>query len=275
MEFPTVSAERLIMALEAKEQQVIVDCRCSLLDPAAGRRLYAQGHPPGAMFADLESDLSAPVTQGTGRHPLPTVSQFQRFAQSIGIDNQVKVVVYDDANGAFAARLWWMLTTLGHSQVQVLEGGIQAYGAAGGVLETGEVVPATVGDFSAVGDWAILSADEVMARSDITLIDARAAERYRGENETIDTKAGHVPGALNLPFTSNLNGDGTFKTAAEIKENFAALDLQGQAVVMCGSGVTACHLLLARAIAQLPALPLYAGSWSEWITDPTRPIATG
>ncbi len=271
---PTISAQTLIQELEAKTDLIVVDCRCSLTDPKAGYRLYSEGHPSGAVFADLEQDLSAPISTNTGRHPLPTVSQFQDFVRTLGIHNNSEVVVYDDANGAFAARLWWMLRVLGIHHVRVLEGGIQAYVKAGGVMEEG-VVERSPGTFTTTAYWPVVTTEQVASDGHITLIDARAVERYQGQHESIDAKAGHIPGARNLPFANNLNDDGTFKTPAEITENFQALETQGDVAVMCGSGVTACHLLLARAVAGLPAYPLYAGSWSEWITDPARPVETG
>jgi thiosulfate/3-mercaptopyruvate sulfurtransferase len=256
----------------------VVDCRASLQNPEAGRELYRQGHVPGASFADLLQDLSGPIVPGkTGRHPLPAIESFTARARSWGIGQASQVVVYDDASGAFAARLWWLLRWLGHDAVAVLDGGFPAWAVEGRPVTTQSSMVA-VGDFAprAHTDW-LVPARELLQSAPRKLFDARAPERFRGEVEPIDPVAGHIPGALNLPFADNLR-DGRFRSPAELRERLArALDgtPPEEAVVYCGSGVTACHDVLAFAHAGLPLPRLYAGSWSEWITDPARPIEQG
>jgi thiosulfate/3-mercaptopyruvate sulfurtransferase len=258
----------------------IVDCRASLQNPAAGRELYDQQHLPGASFADLLEDLSGPIVPGvTGRHPLPPLDAFVSKLRAWGIGNASQVVVYDDAGGAFAARLWWMLRWLGHDAVAVLDGGFPAWVAEGRSV-TAERPLLVAGDFTprARPELLVDAAALVVEQSQSQwrkLFDARAPERYRGDVEPIDPVAGHIPGAENLPFAENLR-DGRFKSSAELRQRLATAlgDTQPEdAVVYCGSGVTACHDVLAFAHAGLPLPKLYAGSWSEWITDPTRSTA--
>lgn len=254
----------------------IVDCRASLNDPARGRVAYGEGHLPRATFADLVDDLSGPVVLGqTGRHPLPDVELFASKLRGWGIGSSSQVVAYDDAGGAFAARLWWLLRFLGHDAVAVLDGGLPAWVAEGRGL-TAEVPSLPAGDFTPREhtQWVVSAAElerpESVSRK---LFDARAPERFRGEVEPIDPVAGHIPGAVNLPFSENLNA-GRFRPPAELRQRFAeALGATSpeSAVLYCGSGVTACHGVLAFAHAGLPLPRLYAGSWSEWITDPRRP----
>ncbi|HVY28752.1 MAG TPA: sulfurtransferase [Polyangiaceae bacterium] len=258
----------------------LVDCRASLQNPAAGRELYAQQHLPGAHFADLLEDLSGPIVPGvTGRHPLPPVDAFVAKLRAWGLGNASQVVAYDDAGGAFAARLWWMLRWLGHDAVAVLDGGFPAWVSEGRAV-TAELPRVSAGDFTPRlrRELSVSAAQLSAAESRVgKLFDARAPERYRGDVEPIDPVAGHIPGAENLPFAENLR-DGRFKPAAELRARFAAALGATQpedAVVYCGSGVTACHDVLAFAHAGLPLPRLYAGSWSEWITDPSRPTERG
>ncbi len=272
-----ISVESLAASL-AEPSLVIVDCRASLQKPAAGQQAYAQGHLPRAAFADLLEDLSGPIAPGkTGRHPLPPLDAFVRRLRAWGIGNGSQVVVYDDAGGAFAARLWWMLRWLGHDAVALLDGGFQAWEAAAKPT-TAEVALRPVGDFTpALRARLLVGAEELLQSASRKLFDARAPERFRGDVEPIDPVAGHIPGAENLPFAENLR-DGHFLPPAELRARFDAA-LAGsspdEAVVYCGSGVTACHDVLAFAHAGLPLPRLYAGSWSEWITDPSRPVAKG
>ena len=259
----------------------IVDCRFSLLDPDAGRAQYNAGHLPGAVYADLDRDLAGPIDPSTGRHPLPDGTTFERTLRRLGIDNESQVVAYDDAGGGLAARLWWMLRWMGHERVAVLDGGVTAWQAAGLPIETDTVVSKT-GTFTGTsGSLPVVTTDEVLAAigsgEGMILVDARDAARYRGEHEPIDPVAGHVPGAINLPFSNGLRPDGTWKSADELYASWQAV-LDGvpdelQLAVMCGSGVTACHLALAAKIAGIREPALYAGSWSEWVVDSGRPVA--
>ena len=270
-----ISPAELAARLEDPELRVI-DCRASLQDPSAGHAAFLRGHVPRATFADLEHDLSGPVVPGrTGRHPLPELQVFVEKLRAWGVGPASQVVVYDDAAGAFAARLWWMLRWLGHESVAVLDGGFSAWVAAGGPVSERSELPAP-GNFSPrprpelLVTTRELSAPESVSRK---LFDARAPERFRGEVEPIDPVAGHIPGAVNLPFAENLRA-GRFLEPAELRQHLARA-LAGTppeaAVVYCGSGVTACHDILAFARAGLALPKLYAGSWSEWITDPARP----
>ena len=259
----------------------IVDCRFSLLDPDAERAQYNAGHLPGAVYADLDRDLAGPIGPSTGRHPLPDGATFERTLRRLGIDNESQVVAYDDAGGGLAARLWWMLRWMGHERVAVLDGGITAWQAAGLPIETDTVVSKS-GTFTGTsGSLPVVTAAEVLAAIDsgegMLLVDARDAARYRGEHEPIDPVAGHVPGAINLPFSNGLRPDGTWKSADELYASWQAV-LYGapdelQLAVMCGSGVTACHLALGAKIAGIREPALYAGSWSEWVADSGRPVA--
>jgi thiosulfate/3-mercaptopyruvate sulfurtransferase len=262
----------------------VIDCRFDLSEPRAGRLLYLAGHIPGARYADLNEDLSGPVTPASGRHPLPRLESFAATLARLGIASGVQVVAYDAANGAFAARLWWMLRAWGHPDVAVLDGGYPAWIAAGGAVagtESHAPPPAPNPAAPAIEAWPVVTTAEVGAlRTDQRrlLVDARAAERYSGSLEPIDTVGGHIPGAENHPFSSNLAADGRFLSARELRHRWQSRlrDREPSAVVaMCGSGVTACHNLLALEIAGLPGAKLYAGSWSEWIRDSTRPIARG
>jgi thiosulfate/3-mercaptopyruvate sulfurtransferase len=283
----------------------IFDCRFKLADPNAGSRAFARGTIPGVLYAHLDHDLSAPVIPGhTGRHPLPTREAFAATLGRWGITASTQVVAFDDIGGAFAARMWWMLRWVGHRAAAVLDGGIRAWTTAvqqllpppptpvdaqelvhfrrGRQLAPGLPFPWTPTRFE-LGESLVASvtANEVLAAigdPTVVLLDARAAERYRGENETTDPVAGHIAGARSAPFAGNLTKDGGFLPPAELRARFEER-LAGiapeRAITYCGSGVTACHDVLAMAHAGLPLPRLYPGSWSEWITDPTRPRATG
>jgi thiosulfate/3-mercaptopyruvate sulfurtransferase len=259
----------------------IFDCRFELMNPAAGRAAYGAGHIPGAIYAHLDEDLSSPVGPTTGRHPLPDPHAFAERLGAWGVSNDSQVVAYDAANGAYAARLWWLLRWLGHHAVAVLDGGLAAWQRAGLPLDSRIPEPGRARFVPHVRDAAWLTSDavaEALADGDIALIDARAADRFAGRNETLDPIAGHVPGARNHPLATNLDADNRFLPAAELHRRW--LETLGgapsaQAVCMCGSGVTACHALLALEIAGLSGARLYSGSWSEWIRNPSRPVATG
>jgi thiosulfate/3-mercaptopyruvate sulfurtransferase len=269
---------------------VLLDCRFDLGEPHAGRRAYAAGHIPGARYADLNHDLSSPVTPTSGRHPLPAPDVLADYFAAAGVGDQTQVIVYDEANGSFAARAWWLLNWLGHAEVAVLDGGFKAWVAAGGAaagapVEIGEPTPAPSGANSPftvrLRPEAVLTAADVqraLVEPPRLLVDARATERFAGTVEPLDPVAGHVPGAVNHPFTANLTQDGRFLPAGELRRLWLTR-LRGtepsDAILMCGSGVTACHNILAMTSAGLPGGKLYAGSWSEWIRDPERPVARG
>jgi thiosulfate/3-mercaptopyruvate sulfurtransferase len=259
---------------------LIVDCRFDLTKPAAGEDAYRVGHIPGAIYAHLDRDLSSPITPSSGRHPLPDAERFATTLSAWGISAQTQVVAYDADNGMYASRLWWLLRWVGHRAVAVLDGGLKAWSAAGLRLDT--AIPArSPTRFEAHPNrdmW--FDAQQVQERvqqPDWRLLDARAPERYAGKVEPLDKVAGHVPGARNHPFATNLTSDARFGAPDELRNRFE----QSQAgvaddhtVVMCGSGVTACHALLALEVAGKPGARLYAGSWSEWIRDPARGVAT-
>jgi len=257
---------------------VVVDCRFDLMRPTAGREAYQAGHIPGAQYADLNQDLSAPVVPGvTGRHPLPDAATLAERLGSWGISSRTTVVAYDEANGSIAARLWWLLLWLGNERTFVLDGGLAAWKAVGGPLETTQPTARPVTFTPRVRQELVVDARavEVASRSgNPPLLDARAAPRYWGDEEPIDRVPGHIPSARSLPFGS-LMDSGHFAAPEQVRAAFedvlAGTD-SAEAVCYCGSGVTACHLLLGAVHAGLPMPRLYAGSYSEWITDPTRAV---
>ncbi len=275
-----VSTERLAQHLD-DSQWVVVDCRFTLTDTEAGRRAYVAGHLPGARYAHLDEDLSAPKNGRNGRHPLPDPAVFAQTLGRWGIDAGKQVVLYDDSFGAMAVRLWWMLRWMGHDAVALMDGGLPKWQRENRPMTTDiPVVTPTVFVPHARDDMRV-DADAVLAASESggkLLLDARPEMRFLGEMEPIDPVAGHVPGAVNVPFDDNLDLGGTFLPADELREMYEGL-LAGRkpedVIHMCGSGVTACHNLLAMEIAGLPGAKLYPGSWSEWIADPSHPIATG
>jgi len=274
-----VSAATLAQHL-SDSRWLIVDCRFDLAQPAAGEAAYRAGHIPGAIYAHLDRDLSSPITPGTGRHPLPDPEHFAQTLGGWGVGADTQVIAYDADNGMYASRLWWLLRWVGHRAVAVLDGGLKAWTAAGQPVST-EIPARQPTRFQARPNRELwLDADQVQARvqqPDWRLLDARAPERFLGKVEPLDKVAGHVPGARNHPFSTNLASDGRFGAPEELRRRYE----QSQAgvaddhtIVMCGSGVTACHLLLAMEVAGKPGARLYAGSWSEWITDPRRGVTT-
>lgn len=286
MSFTTLIEPRELAALMARRDAghsealvAIVDCRHDLARPDWGAEAYAAGHIPGASFAHLDHDLSAPVHPGSGRHPLPDPERLAATFGRWGIDRGVQVVAYDQGSGAIAARLWWLLRFLGHARAAVLNGGIPAWLASGLPVTTeASAPPARRFEGAPQSSW-VVSSDEVargLERGAMVLVDARSADRFEGRNETLDPVAGHVPGARNHPFTRNLGADGRFLPAEELgrlwRETLGRAPAE-HVVSMCGSGVTACHNLLALEQAGLAGARLYAGSWSEWIGDPARPVA--
>jgi thiosulfate/3-mercaptopyruvate sulfurtransferase len=258
---------------------VVVDCRYSLADSKAGAKAYRLGHIKGACYADLSQDLSAAITESSGRHPLPNFSALAQKLALWGIGNNTQVIAYDDAGGAFAGRLWWLLRYLGHEQAAVLDGGIQEWQKQGHALSTHLPARKPAAFRAYLNETLCLTAEQVqngLAKKNICLIDARTPERFRGEQEPIDPVAGHIPGALNRPFQLNLDKNGLFLPAGQLHAQFHKLLGQTHpkhVVHQCGSGVTACHNILAMEHAGLNSSKLYAGSWSEWITNKNRPIA--
>jgi thiosulfate/3-mercaptopyruvate sulfurtransferase len=262
---------------------VIVDCRHDLMNLAAGREAYAAGHIEHAVFADIETVLSG-TKRGAdgvfrGRHPLPERVQLVESLRALGINDERQVVAYDAHGGMFAARLWWLLRWLGHDAVAVLDGGLAAWQAQALPLTTAMETRAP-GDISnkpsLVSTVSVTDVVNNLTSGERTVVDARAADRFRGENETIDPVGGHIPGAKNRFFKDNLGADGRFRSAEQLRADFAALAIEpGKAIMQCGSGVTACHNLLALEVAGMPGAALYPGSWSEWCADPARPVATG
>jgi thiosulfate/3-mercaptopyruvate sulfurtransferase len=273
---PLISVPELAAALRQAPGPAVLDVRWRLGGPP-GAESYRAGHIPGAVFADLDRELAGPAGGAGGRHPLPEAAAFQAAMRRAGISPDRPVVVYDDADATAAARAWWTLRYFGHGDVRVLDGGYRAWTAAGEPVTAAAAGPAP-GTFTAVpGGMPALDAAGAarVARSGV-LLDARAGERYRGEHEPVDPVAGHIPGAVSAPTAANVRADGTFRPAAELRERFAGLGLAGagEAGAYCGSGVTAAHEVLALALAGIPAA-LYVGSWSGWVTDAGRPVASG
>jgi thiosulfate/3-mercaptopyruvate sulfurtransferase len=269
------------LAAQLRDDLVLFDCRFDLANVHWGEAQFADAHLPGAQYLHLDRDLSGPITPTSGRHPLPDPDVFARRLGALGVDANCQVIAYDQGNGAYAARAWWLARWIGLERVAVLDGGIAAWRAAGLPLEAALRAPVPRLFDSRVRPDAWVTSMQVAAlraTPGSLLIDARGAERFAGRNETIDPVAGHVPGARNRPFPDNLGVDGRFLPADELRRRWTTLlgALPPSAVIaMCGSGVTACHNLLALEHAGLPGARLYAGSWSEWIRDPDRPIAAG
>jgi thiosulfate/3-mercaptopyruvate sulfurtransferase len=280
MSSPLIGAAELAAHLD-DPGWVVVDCRFTLTDPAAGPSAYARSHIPGARYAHLDDDLARHPGAGEGRHPLPDAAAFAARLGAWGIGNDTTVVAYDDASGAIAARLWWLLGWLGHDRRLVLDGGFAAWSTAGLPVESKTPTwrPARFAPGGVADDSVVHSAElPGLQAAGGLLVDARAAPRYRGEQEPIDPVAGHVPGAANRPGSLNVEADGRFRAPDALRRELTALlggRPAGELIAMCGSGVTACQLLLALAAAGLDGAKLYAGSWSEWIRDPKRPIAKG
>lgn len=285
-------ATNLIEAAEltqylADPDWAIIDCRFDLARPDWGEQAFAAGHIPNALYAHLDRDLSAPRTALTGRHPLPEVGALEATLGRWGIDDTVQVVAYDQGGAVgYAARLWWLLRWLGHRRVAVLDGGFSTWERARLPIEAAVTTRAPRPFRAAPAADAVVTSTELerllasgaLERGEPLLVDARGADRFAGENETLDPVAGHIPGARNHPFAANLDAQGRFLGAPELRRRWAER-LRGrpaaQLISMCGSGVTACHNLLALEVAGLPGARLYAGSWSEWIRDPARPVARG
>jgi thiosulfate/3-mercaptopyruvate sulfurtransferase len=273
-----ITAEQLRTLVETNAKVVILDASFDLMDPDAGERSYREAHIPGAIHVHLDRDLSAPKTGLNGRHPMPTREAFAQTVGRWGIGDTTQVVAYDRQGAMYAARVWWMLRWLGHESVALLDGGLAAWQKAGGAIESAvptlqardayPIKPSLVPTIDADALATLLGR--------VRLIDARAGERFRGEVEPIDKQAGHIPGALNRFFKDNLDADGRFKPAAALRAEWSPL-VTGEAPVVqqCGSGATACHNIFAMQLAGLGTSTLYPGSWSEWSSDPSRPVAKG
>ncbi|WP_028999440.1 sulfurtransferase [Azohydromonas australica] len=279
-----ITAAELQSLQRSNQPLLLLDCGFDLADPAAGERAYAEGHLPGAHYVHLERELSAPAVRDAqgrfpGRHPLPAREALAALLGRLGLRPDVQAVAYDAQGGMFAARAWWLLRWLGHDAVAVLDGGRQAWVEAGGALDTAvpprhDAAPAYP---AGTATMPTLQAGELLKQlGRLRVVDARAPERWRGDVEPLDAVAGHIPGALNRFFKLNLQPDGRFKTADALRAELAPLLAGGEAaqlVQQCGSGVTACHNVLAFEHAGLGVTPLYPGSWSEWCSDPSRPVA--
>jgi thiosulfate/3-mercaptopyruvate sulfurtransferase len=280
----TMHYTTLISAADLAQQRqanwVVLDCRHDLASPQAGGAAYDAGHIPGALFAALDDDLAdhARAADGSlrGRHPLPAIDAFIATLRRWGVNDDSQVVAYDAQGGMFAARLWWMLRWAGHEAVAVLDGGLPAWTALGQPLATAVPSPAPGNLTQRPSLVRTVGAGDILAQPQLKVLDARAPDRFRGENETLDPVGGHIPGAANRFFKDNLLPDGRFKPAAQLRSELSALVADpASAVMQCGSGVTACHNLLALEVAGLPGAALYPGSWSEWCSEPSRPVATG
>lgn len=271
-----MSVTALTAALAGDDAPLVLDVRWSLAVPD-GRPAYAAEHVPGAIYVDLNTDLAAPPSASEGRHPLPTQGSFERAARSWGLTEGEAVVVYDDASGMVAARAWWLLRHAGVSDVRILDGGIGAWRAANAPLESGEIHPIATNIELSWGHMSIVDADEAAeVTSEGVLLDARAGERYRGESEPIDPRAGHIPGAVSAPTHDNVGDAGTFLSPGALRSRFAELGVDGSrpVAVYCGSGVTAAHQIAALAEVGIEAA-LYPGSWSQWASDAERTAAVG
>lgn len=279
MSFNTLISVGELAARLNESAYVIFDCRHELTDPGFGERVYAESHLPGARFAHVDRDLSAPPNGRNGRHPLPDSAAFAHWLERMGVSNDSQVVSYDSAGGGYAARLWWMLRWLGHERIAVLDGGWNAWLEAG-LPTTQEVPRPSRARFVAKPQPLAVDASYVLRHLNtpaMLVVDARSNDRYHGKNETIDPVAGHIPGARNRFFRDNLDANGRFRTPEALRQDFLRTigDTPADRVVhQCGSGVSACHNLLAMEIAGLKGSRLYPGSWSEWIADPSRPVAT-
>lgn len=283
MRYTTLISAADLAAHASDPNWIVIDCRHDLTNPDAGRAAYATGHIPGAEFAHLDTDLSdkkpGPNGEFRGRHPLPDPDAFIETLRRWGINDDSQVIAYDAQGGMFAARLWWMLRWVGHEAVAVLDGGLQAWQAHNMSLSTEHVAKSRGNVTRKPSIVASVNVDEVvdnLSTNARIVIDARSPDRFRGENETLDPVGGHIPGAKNRFFKDNLQADGRFKPAQQLRAEFNALIRSPEnSIMQCGSGATACHNLLAMEVAGLPGAALYPGSWSEWCANPTRPVATG
>ncbi len=274
---PLIDAETLVRRLGEPGLRIL-DARFELLDPPAGRRMYGEGHIPGAVFVDLDEDLAAPAARHGGRHPLPDMDAFARELGERGVGDDHEVIVYDQGGTMFAARAWWLLRYAGHDDVRVLDGGYRAYREAGGApdREVPQHAPAQL----SVRVRSEMAVDREQLRGVLhdprwCILDVRSPERYRGEVEPIDPKAGHIPSAINRPFERTLTEQGRFEARGALREQFAVVDGRSDVVAYCGSGVSAAHAVLAMEVAGIRGAKVYPGSWSDWCSYEDLPVALG
>ncbi len=280
---PLISAQALHDLLARDRENVLIcDCRHDLVDAALGARVYAEAHLPGAVFLSVDRFLSAAKSGSNGRHPLPTVETFAQTLANLGVNDNTLIVGYDSTGGQYAARLWWMARWAGHANVLVLDGGLNAWTKAGFNLTTEVPAKKSPGHFkikpSLSKSVTMQQVRAGLSQPDRLIVDARPFDRFQGQNETLDPKAGHIPGSASRPTPMNLNQDGSFKDAATLRAEFSTLLGQhtpDQLIASCGSGIAACHLLLSMQIAGLPGGSLYGGSWSEWSAQPDAPLELG
>jgi thiosulfate/3-mercaptopyruvate sulfurtransferase len=275
---PLITPNQLEELVNTGADILICDCRFDLTNPQAGREAYNVGHILGAIYVNLDRDLSAAKTGSNGRHPLPSPQAWADTKQRLGIDPKTTVIAYDNHGSVYASRLWWMLKASGHAQVQVLDGGLSAWnGSIGTIPPVIKPLASAIPAHDWIGSVTVNAVEQCLAKPHSQcIVDARAEDRFRGENETLDPIGGHIPGALNRFFKHNLSA-GQFKSPDALRTEFKALignTSANDVIHQCGSGVSACHNLLAMEVAGLPGSRLYAGSWSEWCADPKRPIAT-
>ena len=272
---PLITANQLEEILNSGENVLLCDCRFDLVDPLAGSKSYLEGHIPGAIYIDLDQDLSGSKTGKNGRHPLPTPEAWAQTKSRLGIDSKTLVVAYDNQGSVYASRLWWMLKATGHANVQVLDGGLDAWnGPIGTLPRQAEPTSTPVPTMPYVGLVLVDGVVENLQSKQSLVVDARASDRFHGQNETLDPVGGHIPNAINYCFRENLSGK-SFKAPEQLYKNFHDLlrsTKASEVIHQCGSGVTACHNLLAMEVAGLKGSRLYAGSWSEWCTDSSRPV---
>jgi len=281
MTFQTIISTQDLQKNINDQDWFVFDCRFLLKDPEGGLKKFKQDHIPGAQYADMDKDLASAMTATSGRHPLPNPDELIQKLQSWGVNNSSQIICYDDMSGAFAARMWWLLKWLGHNDVAVLDGGIDKWTTSNFSLEA-DVKTRQVGSFAGQANndmWVGIDfVKQQLEANKINLLDARSGERFTAKDSKTDPVAGHVPGAMSFPFAWNLTKQGVFLSSDGLQKRFADSfsDSQNKEVInMCGSGVTACHNLLAMSIAKLPMTRLFVGSWSEWIKDKSRPVATG
>tara|TARA_Y100000992_G_C21256929_1_gene489042 strand:- start:916 stop:1767 length:852 start_codon:yes stop_codon:yes gene_type:complete len=273
-----ISAENLIKSLQ-DENTLVFDCRCDIKDTTYGIQAYTEGHIPGSIYVNVDTDLASEKTPSSGRHPLPDADALSEKLSQWGLSSEKQAVIYDDASGAFAGRMWWILKWLGHKKVAVLDGGLGSYMSIGGKLTTDETIfekNIFTPNIQSEMVVEITDVEEAQYKMNKLIIDARSKERYLGIKDLVDPIAGHVPGAISHPLSLNLNKDGKFRSPEDLKLAFDKIiaDTTSENVIsMCGSGITACHNILAMEIAGIKGIKLYVGSWSEWITDKSRPIA--